>query len=47
MTICGAFLGNGRTQLENQYEAGIKVDIAPYIRDADTPLSPNPIKAKL
>jgi hypothetical protein len=42
-----AFLGKGTTHLEDLFAKGMRVDIAPYIRDADTSWSPDPIKAPL
>jgi hypothetical protein len=34
-----AFLGNGRTDLEMEFEKGKQVDLAPYIRNEDVPWS--------
>src|ERR1700761_343440 len=34
-----AFLGNGRTDLEIEFENGRQVDLAPYIRNEDVPWS--------
>lgn len=39
-----AFLGNGFTALEVEKAKGKAVDIAPFIRDADTPWSSDPVK---
>jgi hypothetical protein len=34
-----SFLGNGRTDLEMEFEKGKQVDLAPYIRNEDVPWS--------
>jgi hypothetical protein len=40
-----AFLGNGFTALEVDASNGKDVDLAPFIRDSDTPWSIDPLKA--